>query len=98
MYVVAIFLKRYVLMSMGFAINPLGTYTPPYFPSLTEVLIALMILSLGLLIMTLSARVLPLQVPKDEHLEEYAPQTPTIGQAAAEATAELTAERALEAG
>ena len=28
MYVVAIFLKRYSLMAMGFAINPLGQYTP----------------------------------------------------------------------
>ena len=32
MYVVAIFLKRYSLMAMGFAINPLGQYTPPLLP------------------------------------------------------------------
>ena len=44
------------LMAMGFAINPLGQYTPPYVPSLTEVLIALGILALGLLIMTLGGQ------------------------------------------
>ena len=72
MYVVAIFLKRYVLMAMGFAINPLGQYTPPYFPSLVEVLLALGILALGLLIMTLGAKVLPLEVPEEEHGEGHA--------------------------
>ena len=66
MYVVAIFLKRYSLMSMGFAINPLGQYSKPYAPSLTEVGIALFILSIGLLIMTASAKVLPLHVPEEE--------------------------------
>jgi len=67
MYVVAIFLKRYSLMAMGFAINPLGQYTSPYMPSLTEILIALGLLALGLLIMTFGARVLPLQEPEEEH-------------------------------
>lgn len=67
MYVVAIFLKRYSLMAMGFARDTLGQYTPPYFPSLVEVLIALMILALGLLIMTVAAKVLPLEVPEHEH-------------------------------
>lgn len=67
MYVIAIFLKRYSLMSMGFAINPLGQYTPPYFPSLVETLIAVGLLALGLMFMTVGAKVLPLQVPEDEH-------------------------------
>lgn len=66
MYVVAIFLKRYSLMAMGFAINPLGQPAPPYMPSLVETLIALGLLSLGLLIMTASAKVLPLEVPAEE--------------------------------
>ncbi|MRS13086.1 MAG: hypothetical protein EG823_08460 [Actinobacteria bacterium] len=66
MYVVAVFLKRYSLMAMGFSTNTLGQYTAPYFPSLTEVLIAVGLLSVGLLIMTLSARVLPLRVPEEE--------------------------------
>ncbi len=66
MYVVAIFLKRYSLMSMGFSTNPLGQYSSPYFPSLVEALIALGLLAVGLLIMTLSAKVLPLQVPEDD--------------------------------
>jgi len=47
-------------MSMGFAVNPLGTHTAPYAPSLTETLIALGIVSLGMLIVTVSAKVLPL--------------------------------------
>jgi len=71
MYVVAIFLKRYVLMAMGFAIDPLGQFAEPYFPSLVEVLIALMIIAIGLLIMTAAAKVLPLQIPAHE-IEEHA--------------------------
>jgi molybdopterin-containing oxidoreductase family membrane subunit len=67
MYVVAIFLKRYSLMAMGFAVNPLGQYTPPYFPSLVEVLIAVGLLSVGLFLMTIAAKVLPLEVPEAEH-------------------------------
>lgn len=67
LYVVAIFLKRYSLMSMGFAVNPLGQHASPYVPSLTEVLIAVGLLSLGLLFMTLGAKVLPLEVPEGEH-------------------------------
>jgi molybdopterin-containing oxidoreductase family membrane subunit len=67
MYVVAIFLKRYSLMAMGFAVDPLGQYTPPYVPSLTEVLIALGLLAVGVLIVTLAAKVLPLSVPEGEH-------------------------------
>lgn len=66
MYVVAIFLKRYSLMAMGFAVNPLGQYSPPYLPSLVEALIALGLLSLGVLIITLAAKVLPLAVPDEE--------------------------------
>jgi len=97
MYVVAIFLKRYSLMAMGFAVNPLGQHAAPYVPSLTEVLIALMILAIGLLIMSVAAKILPLEVPRDEHLEEYAPQTPSIALAADEATAGLSAGPDLEA-
>ena len=69
MYVAAVFLKRYSLMAMGFSVNPLGQYTSPYAPSLVEVLIALGLLSVGLLIMTLSAKVLPLKVPEEEGAE-----------------------------
>ncbi|HET6352346.1 MAG TPA: NrfD/PsrC family molybdoenzyme membrane anchor subunit [Coriobacteriia bacterium] len=105
MYVFAIFLKRYSLMAMGFAINPLGHYTAPYTPSLTEILLAVFILSLGMLIMTAGAKVLPLKVPEDEHAEENAPDTPLIGSAAnapaanaPAVTAELSADSAPEVG
>jgi dimethyl sulfoxide reductase membrane subunit len=77
MYVFAIFLKRYSLMAMGFAVDPLGQFTAPYFPSLVEILIALMILAIGLLIMAVAAKVLPLQVPDAEiaeHAHHYAAQ------------------------
>jgi len=67
LYVVAIFFKRYTLMSMGFAIGPLGQTQAPYLPSLAEGLIALGLLSLGVLFVTLGAKVLPLEVPEDEH-------------------------------
>ena len=72
MYVVAIFLKRYSLMAMGFAIDPLGQYSPPYLPSLTELLIAAGLLGVGVLIVTLSAKVLPLAVPEHEEAHEPA--------------------------
>jgi molybdopterin-containing oxidoreductase family membrane subunit len=71
MYVVAIFLKRYVLMAMGFAIDPLGQYSSPYLPSLIEVLIALGLLSLGITLVTVAAKVLPLRVP-DEDADAHA--------------------------
>ncbi|MGB4593551.1 MAG: NrfD/PsrC family molybdoenzyme membrane anchor subunit [Coriobacteriia bacterium] len=87
MYVVAIFLKRYSLMAMGFSTNTLGQYSAPYLPSLVEVLIALGLLSVGLLIMTLSARVLPLQVPEEDLDSEPEP-----------ALRMPTAERVAEAG
>jgi Ni/Fe-hydrogenase subunit HybB-like protein len=70
MYVFAIFLKRYSLMAMGFGINSLGQPTGVFVPSLLEVVLALGILSLGMLIMTAGAKVLPLVVPADEHHEE----------------------------
>jgi len=80
MYVVAIFLKRYSLMAMGFSTNTLGQYSSPYFPSLVELLIALGLLSVGLLIMTLSAKVLPLRVPAEEAAEAHgaALASPTV--------------------
>jgi molybdopterin-containing oxidoreductase family membrane subunit len=71
MYVLAIFLKRYSLMAMGFGINSLGQPTGVFVPSLLEVVLALGILSLGMLIMTAGAKVLPLVVPADEHHEEH---------------------------
>ncbi len=77
LYVFAIFLKRYSLMAMGFVVNPLGQYSSPYVPSLVEVLIALGLLSVGLLIMTLSAKVLPLTMP-EEHGEEEEAALPEV--------------------
>ena len=70
MYVFAIFLKRYVLMGMGFVRTPLGQPTGIYLPSLVEVLLALGILALGLLIVTAAIKVLPLEVPAEEHGHE----------------------------
>lgn len=67
LYVVAIFLKRYALMAMGLSYSPLGQQQPFYLPSLTEVLLAVGILALGLLLVTLAVKVLPLEVPEDEH-------------------------------
>jgi molybdopterin-containing oxidoreductase family membrane subunit len=67
MYVVAIFLKRYVLMAMGFSLTPLGQRVPIYAPSFVEIFIALGILAFGLLFVTAAAKVLVLEVPEDEH-------------------------------
>lgn len=70
LYVVAIFLKRFVLMAMGFSYSPIGTHQPLYLPSLVEALLALGILALGLLIVTIAVKVLPLEVPEDEDEHE----------------------------
>jgi len=67
LYVVAIFLKRWSLLGMGFVMDPLGQLQPRYAPSLTELLIALGLLAVGLLIMTIGAKLLPLQEPEDGH-------------------------------
>jgi dimethyl sulfoxide reductase membrane subunit len=91
LYVCAIWLKRYTLMSMGFAINPLGQYSPPYVPSLVEVLLALGILALGVLLMTVAAKVLPLKVPDDEHALEEVP-SPAVAAADTMAAAEAVVE------
>jgi molybdopterin-containing oxidoreductase family membrane subunit len=74
LYVVAIFLKRYTLMSMGFAIGVLGQQQAPYVPSLTETLIAVGLLSIAVLFVTLAAKVLPLRVPLHEHGEGTSPE------------------------
>lgn len=70
MYVVAIFLKRYVLMAMGFALTPLGQPAPIYVPSMVEIFLALGILAVGLLVVTFAAKVLPLEVPEEVHDHE----------------------------
>lgn len=67
LYVIAIFLKRYVLMAMGFSYTPLGQPTQIYFPSLVETLLALGILAFGILFITICIKVLPLEMPKEEH-------------------------------
>ena len=73
LYVAAIFLKRYALLAMGFSINNLGQPVPMYFPSPVEVFLALGLIAMGLLIITIAVKILPLQVPEDqlhEHEEE----------------------------
>ncbi len=67
LYVVAIFFKRYSLMAMGFSINTIGQPTEIYFPSAVEAFLALGILALGLLFATISLKVLPIEVPEEEH-------------------------------
>jgi len=79
MYVVGIFFKRYTLMSMGFAIGPLGQYQPPYLPSFVEVFFWLGLLAIGLLFMTIGAKILPLKVPEEElarHASSHAEVAP----------------------
>ena len=52
MYLVAVLLKRYSLMAMGFVRNTLGQLTASYVPSPVEMFLALGILSFGLLFIT----------------------------------------------
>ncbi len=73
LYVVAIFAKRWSLLGMGFVIDPLGQLQGRYVPSLTEVLIAVGLLSVGLFLLTIGSKILPLQEPEDghEHAHSY---------------------------
>jgi molybdopterin-containing oxidoreductase family membrane subunit len=73
MYVIAIFLKRYVLMAMGFVRNPLGQLTGIYVPSPVEIFLALGIVAFGLLFVTVAVKVLPMEVPDEGHGEAEAP-------------------------
>ncbi|NTU71343.1 MAG: polysulfide reductase NrfD [Coriobacteriia bacterium] len=66
LYIIAIFLKRYSLMAMGFSLTPLGQPTKIYFPSLVETGIALGILAFGILFVTICVKIMPLEVPKEE--------------------------------
>jgi molybdopterin-containing oxidoreductase family membrane subunit len=66
LYVIAIFLKRYVLMAMGFSYTPLGQPTHIYFPSIVELMLALGILAFGLLFITAAIKIMPLQMPEEE--------------------------------
>jgi molybdopterin-containing oxidoreductase family membrane subunit len=87
MYVIAIFLKRYVLMAMGFVRDPLGQLTGLYFPSPVEIFLALGIVAFGLLFVTFAVKVLPMEVPEDEHEAVHAPadEQPVIVEATAQA-------------
>jgi molybdopterin-containing oxidoreductase family membrane subunit len=73
MYLVAVLLKRYSLMAMGFARNTLGQLTGIYVPSPVEVFLALGILAFGLLLITVSMKVLPMETPDDEDDDDLAP-------------------------
>jgi molybdopterin-containing oxidoreductase family membrane subunit len=103
MYVVAIFLKRWVLMAMGFVVDPLGQFTGVYAPSPVEVFLALGILGFGLLLVTLAVKVLPLEVPVEEHSEAHSYAFVDAGwepalEPAFEPAFEPTMESALEPG
>ncbi len=69
LYVVAIFLKRFVLMAMGFSYSPLGQQQYFYLPSVAELMLAVGIASLGALLITLAVKVLPLEVPEEDEEE-----------------------------
>lgn len=69
LYVVAVFLKRYSLDAMGFVRTTLGQVSGNYWPSLTEVLLALGILAFGILVVTIGVRVLPLEEPEESEHE-----------------------------
>lgn len=73
MYLVAVLLKRYSLMAMGFARNTLGQLTGIYVPSPVEIFLALGILSFGLLFITLAMKVLPMETPEHDDDEGHEP-------------------------
>jgi molybdopterin-containing oxidoreductase family membrane subunit len=67
LYLVAVFLKRFSLLGMGFAHNTLGQVSRFYVPSLVEILLALGILAFGVLVITLALKVLPLEDTTGRH-------------------------------
>ena len=64
LYVLAIFLKRYSLMGMGFVYDTLGQYRGIYTPSLVEILLAVGILAFGIAFVSLAVKVLPMEEPE----------------------------------
>jgi len=88
-YVVAIFFKRYALMAMGFSINPIGQQVPMYFPSPVEIFLALGLVAFGLLFITIVVKLLPMEVPVEDHDEEPVAETVSAG---------ATGEASLESG
>lgn len=81
LYVLAVFLKRYSLDVMGFSQSTLFQETRFYVPSPVEVLMGVGILALGVLIVTLAVKVLPMEEPEEAHAEdsEAAPAVVTAG-------------------
>lgn len=70
LYVIAVFFKRYSLMAMGFSVSTLGQKAPIYFPSMVEAFLALGILAFGMLFFTVVSKLLPMEVPEEEHTLE----------------------------
>lgn len=65
--VIGIFSKRFVLLAMGLAVSPLGVLAP-YTPTLIELSITAGIWSIGMLVVTLAVKLLPMEVV--EHVVE----------------------------
>ncbi|MBI5230980.1 MAG: polysulfide reductase NrfD, partial [Coriobacteriales bacterium] len=102
LYVVAVFFKRYALMAMGFSFTTLGQEAPVYFPSMVETFLALGILAFGLLFVTVAVKVLPIEVPEEEHshaeVTAVASEPAVSRTPALEPAAEPVMEQALEPG
>lgn len=67
--VIGIFIKRFMLLAMGFGLSVIGPFENSYVPTLTEVAITLGIWALGILIVTLAVKLLPLEVPHEDQDE-----------------------------
>lgn len=67
MVLIGIFLKRFLLLVMGFAISPIGPVRVSYIPTLVEVLITLAVMAVGVLIVTIAIKLLPMEVPEGGH-------------------------------
>jgi molybdopterin-containing oxidoreductase family membrane subunit len=67
MVLIGIFLKRFLLLVMGFAISPIGPVRVSYFPTLVEILITLAVTAVGVLIVTIAIKLLPMEVPEGGH-------------------------------
>lgn len=78
--VVGIFMKRYMLLAMGFGLSVLGPFDSSYVPTLPEVAVTAGLWALGLMIFTMAIKLLPMEVPEhgsheDDGHEERAVQT-----------------------
>lgn len=76
--VVGIFIKRFMLLAMGFGMSPIGPFDNTYVPTLTETLVTMGIWAIGILLFTLAVKLLPMEVPLHGEHAAQSPGAPAV--------------------